>query len=51
MESFYPIGKSCYCGCENDVHVCSMCGTVFDNLGGKGELCNGCLPGEGTIER
>lgn len=51
MESFYPIGKCCYCGCENDVHVCSMCGTVFDNLGGKGELCNGCLPGEGTIER
>ena len=44
IESFYPIGKCCYCGCENDVHVCSLCGTVFNEFGGEGDLCNGCLP-------
>ena len=40
----YPVGKCCYCGSENDVHVYSMCGTVFEQFGGKDNLCNGCLP-------
>ena len=43
-ENFLPIGTCCYCGSENDVYVCELCGTVYDENGGDGHLCNGCLP-------
>lgn len=42
MDSFYPVGKCCYCGFENEVTICSLCGTVFNDLGGKGDICNAC---------
>lgn len=42
-EDFYPLGSCCYCGTENDVHVCSLCGVVFNEFGGEGDVCNGCL--------
>lgn len=41
---FYPIGKCCYCGSENEVHICEMCGAVYDEFGGNGHLCNACMP-------
>lgn len=43
LESFYPIGKCCYCGNENEVHVCALCGTVFNEWGGDEDICNGCM--------
>ena len=43
-EALLPIGKCCYCGTENEVGVCEICGTVFDELGGQGSFCNGCVP-------
>lgn len=44
LENFYPIGRCCYCGTENEVHKCEMCGKIFDDYGGKNGICNGCLP-------
>ena len=44
QEDFYPIGKCCYCGSENEVHICEMCGTVYDEFGGNEHLCNACMP-------
>ena len=41
---FYPVGSCCFCGTVNDVKICPLCGTVFDEFGGTGDLCNGCLP-------
>lgn len=26
---FFPFGKCCYCGAENDVYICERCGKVF----------------------
>lgn len=43
---FLPIGKCCYCGYENEVHICEMCGTVYDDYGGSKGICNGCMPRE-----
>lgn len=43
-EDFYPVGSCCFCGTVNDVKICSLCGTVFDEFGGTGDICNGCLP-------
>ena len=43
-EDFYPIGSCCFCGIDNDVKICSFCGTVFNEFGGTGDICNGCLP-------
>lgn len=42
-ENFYPVGKCCYCGTENEVHRCELCGTIFDEYGGENGICNGCL--------
>lgn len=44
LEDFLPIGKCCYCGYENDVNICEICGTVYDDMGGNEHLCNGCVP-------
>jgi len=41
---FYPIGSCCFCGTDNDVKICSLCGTVFNEFSGVGDICNGCLP-------
>lgn len=41
-ENFYPVGSCCFCGSENDVKICSLCGTVFNEFGGAGDICNGC---------
>lgn len=41
-EDFYPVGLCCFCGSENDVKVCSLCGTVFNEFGGADDICNGC---------
>lgn len=46
LKDFLPIGKCCYCGTENEVYICEICGTVFDDMGGKGNICNGCLPND-----
>lgn len=46
LESFLPIGKCCYCGYENEVHICELCGTIFDDTGGRGNICNGCYSEE-----
>ena len=44
LEDFLPIGKCCYCGYENEVYICELCGTVHDDLGGDRHFCNGCMP-------
>lgn len=44
LEDFLPIGKCCYCGYENEVHICEICGTAYDDMGGDEHLCNGCIP-------
>lgn len=43
-EDLLPIGKCCYCGYENEIHICELCGTVYDDYGGDEHLCNGCMP-------
>lgn len=43
-EDLLPIGKCCYCGYENEHYVCELCGLVYDDMGGDGHLCNGCMP-------
>lgn len=43
MEDFYPIGRCCYCGTDNEVSTCERCGTVFGDDGGTNGFCNGCL--------
>ena len=43
-EDLLPIGTCCYCGYENEYYVCELCGTVYDDMGGDGNLCNGCMP-------
>ena len=43
MNEFYPIGRCCYCGTDNDIFICERCGTVFDDDGGANGLCNGCI--------
>ena len=45
-EEFLPIGKCCYCGYENEVHICEMCGIVYDDYGGSKGICNSCMPRE-----
>lgn len=42
-ENIYPIGKCCYCGNENYVYICEICGAVFNDFGGENNLCNKCL--------
>lgn len=42
MEELLPIGTGCYCGNENSIHVCELCGSVYDEFGGDGSLCNNC---------
>lgn len=44
LEDFFPIGKCCYCGYENEVYICELCGTVYDDMGGDQHICNGCMP-------
>lgn len=46
LEEFLPIGTCCYCGYENEVHICERCGCVYDDIGGNEYLCNGCIPRE-----
>lgn len=43
LEDFYPFGRCCYCGMENDVYVCDLCGAVFGDGEGKNGICNACL--------
>lgn len=43
-EDLLPVGKCCYCGYENEIHICELCGTVYDDYGGDEHLCNGCMP-------
>ena len=43
LEDFYPFGRCCYCGMENDVYVCDSCGAVFGDGKGKNGICNACL--------
>lgn len=43
-EELFPIGKCCYCGNENEVWICELCGTVFNEFGGDGNICSGCMP-------
>lgn len=43
-EYLLSIGKCCYCGYENEIHICELCGTVYDDYGGDEHLCNGCMP-------
>lgn len=44
LDDFYPVGKCCYCGYENEYYTCEICGTIYDDFGGDGHFCNGCLP-------
>lgn len=46
MEELLPIGTCCYCGNENTVHVCELCGSVYDEFDGDESLCNNCKPKE-----
>lgn len=43
-EDLLPIGTCCYYGYENEVYVCELCGTIYDDIGGDEHLCNGCMP-------
>ena len=42
-NDFYPLGKCCYCGTENDIYICEKCGKAFGEDGGELGLCNECL--------
>lgn len=42
-NDFFPFGKCCYCGAENDVYICEKCGKAFGEDGGDLGLCNECL--------
>ena len=42
-EDFYPVGRCCYCGMDNEVYACEMCGSIFGDGGGQYGICNACL--------
>lgn len=41
LEKFYPVGRCCYCGTDNNVAVCSLCGKAFYNDDMR-EICKEC---------
>ncbi len=43
LEEFMPIGKCCYCGYDNEINICELCGTVYDEFAGDNHICNGCM--------
>ena len=43
QDDFYKFGHCCYCGTDNDVHICDRCESPFGDGGGKWDLCNSCL--------
>ena len=42
-ESFFPLGKCCFCGFQNVIKVCHKCGEIYDVYDGNDFFCNGCL--------
>ena len=42
-QSFYPIGYCCYCGYENEVRKCQMCGNLYAADEGDERFCQSCL--------
>lgn len=44
MEDLYPIGHCIYCGTDNEVQICELCGKVYAYVDGQGGICNECLP-------
>lgn len=43
---FYPVGFCCFCGVENDVKICALCETIYNEFGGNDSVCNECLSKE-----
>ena len=41
LKKFYPVGRCCYCGTDNNVAVCSLCGKAFYNYDMR-EICKEC---------
>jgi hypothetical protein len=42
-QSFYPIGYCCYCGYENEIRKCQMCGNMYAADEGNNRFCKSCL--------
>lgn len=41
-EDFYKFGHCCYCGTDNEIHICERCETPYGDGGGSMGLCNSC---------
>lgn len=42
-QNFYPIGYCCYCGFENEIRKCQMCGNMYAADEGDDKFCQSCL--------
>lgn len=42
-ENFYPVGYCCYCGAENELRKCHMCGELYTVDEGDENYCQACL--------
>ncbi len=41
-EDFYPYGRCCYCGYDNDIKFCPQCESHFISNGDASDLCDNC---------
>lgn len=41
-EDFLPVGRCCYCGCENEVQRCERCGNLINADAMEKGLCPSC---------
>lgn len=43
QDDFYQFGHCCYCGTDNEIQICEICGTPFGYDGGHDGICDYCI--------